>query len=378
MNKIKNYRWHMIALVCFITVINYLDRTALGIAAPTIMETTGITKEQYSWIVSAFQLAYTLGQPIMGFFIDTVGLKLSFAICAAIWGVATGVFNMGTSLGAMLAPPLIAWCIMFHSWQFAFIVSGSLALLAALFWFFCYKDPKDAKRLSDEERHYIESGQEQHLKTDKKEKTSIKHILSQRNFWGIGIARFLADPAWGTINFWVPIFFVETLHFSLKEIAMFVWLPFLLGDLGCLASGFVAKFFHDRGVSLINSRRITFTIAAVIMMTIGLVSIVENPYIAVLLISIGAFSHQCLSTVAATLGGDLFKKDEVATAVGMAGACAWSGQLIFNLFIGAFVHIIGFAPFFIALAFFDIIGAIALWTLIKVKDEEPHVQLATS
>ncbi len=148
-------------------------------------------------------------------------------------------------------------------------------------------------------------------------------------------------------------------------------------DLGCLASGFVAKFFHDRGVSLINSRRITFTIAAVIMMTIGLVSIVENPYIAVLLISIGAFSHQCLSTVAATLGGDLFKKDEVATAVGMAGACAWSGQLIFNLFIGAFVHIIGFAPFFIALAFFDIIGAIALWTLIKVKDEEPQVQLAT-
>ena len=425
MNKIKNYRWHMIALVCFITVINYLDRTALGIAAPTIMETTGITKEQYSWIVSAFQLAYTLGQPVMGFFIDTVGLKLSFAICAAIWGlatmghaltgtwsglafmralmgfseasaipagvktastwfpakergVATGVFNMGTSLGAMLAPPLIAWCIMFHSWQFAFIVSGSLALLAALFWFFCYKDPKDAKRLSDEERHYIESGQEQHLKTDKKEKTSIKHILSQRNFWGIGIARFLADPAWGTINFWVPIFFVETLHFSLKEIAMFVWLPFLLGDLGCLASGFVAKFFHDRGVSLINSLRITFTIAAVIMMTIGLVSIVENPYIAVLLISIGAFSHQCLSTVAATLGGDLFKKDEVATAVGMAGACAWSGQLIFNLFIGAFVHIIGFAPFFIALAFFDIIGAIALWTLIKVKDEEPQVQLATS
>lgn len=106
----------------------------------------------------------------------------------------------------------------------------------------------------------------------------------------------------------MPIFFVETLHFSLKEIAMFVWLPFLLGDLGCLASGFVAKFFHDRGVSLINSRRITFTIAAVIMMTIGPVSIVENPYIAVLLISIGAFSHQCLSTVAATLGGDLFKK----------------------------------------------------------------------
>lgn len=165
----------------------------------------------------------------------------------------------------------------------------------------------------------------------------------------------------------MPIFFVETLHFSLKEIAMFVWLPFLLGDLGCLASGFVAKFFHDRGVSLINSRRITFTIAAVIMMTIGLVSIVENPYIAVLLISIGAFSHQCLSTVAATLGGDLFKKDEVATAVGMAGACAWSGQLIFNLFIGAFVHIIGFAPFFIAWLSLTLLAPLRCGCLSKLK-----------
>ena len=425
MRKIKGLRWYMIALVTLGTVLGYLTRNTVAAAAPTLMEELHISTQQYSYIIAAYSAAYTVMQPVAGYVLDILGTKIGYAFFAVAWavfcgatalagswgglalargavgaaeaamipaglkassewfpakerGVATGVFNMGTSLGAMLAPPLIAWCIMFHSWQFAFIVSGSLALLAALFWFFCYKDPKDAKRLSDEERHYIESGQEQHLKTDKKEKTSIKHILSQRNFWGIGIARFLADPAWGTINFWVPIFFVETLHFSLKEIAMFVWLPFLLGDLGCLASGFVAKFFHDRGVSLINSRRITFTIAAVIMMTIGLVSIVENPYIAVLLISIGAFSHQCLSTVAATLGGDLFKKDEVATAVGMAGACAWSGQLIFNLFIGAFVHIIGFAPFFIALAFFDIIGAIALWTLIKVKDEEPQVQLATS
>lgn len=411
MRTIPKFRWYMILLVCAITIINYLDRTALGVAAPTILETTGITKEQYSWIVSAFQLAYTIGQPIMGFFIDTIGLRLGFAICAVIWGLATmghaltgtwqglafmrgvmgfseasaipagiktasiwfpakergiasGVFNMGTSFGAMLAPPLIAWCILFQGWEFAFVVSGSLALIAALAWFIFYRDPKDSKILSPEEREYIEAGQEKYLDSDK-EKVSLKTILTQRNFWGIGIARFLADPAWGTINFWVPIFFVETLHFSLKEIAMFVWLPFLMADLGCLASGFVAKFFNDRGISLINSRLITFTIGAVLMMTIGFVSIVENPYLAVFLISLGGFSHQLLSTVASTLGGDLFKKNQVATAVGMAGACAWTGQLIFNLFIGAFVGIIGFGPFFIALAFFDVIGAIVLWTFIR-------------
>lgn len=207
----------MIVLVCFITIINYLDRTALGVAAPTIMSDLGISKEQYSWIVSVFQLAYTIGQPIMGFFIDNIGLKLGFFICAVIWGlatmghaltgswmglafmrgimgvseasaipagvktastwfpakergIATGVFNMGTSFGAMLAPPLIAWCIMFHSWQFAFIVAGILAVIAAFIWLIFYKDPKDAKRLSPEERSYIENGQEKHLNNAKKKK----------------------------------------------------------------------------------------------------------------------------------------------------------------------------------------------------------------
>lgn len=427
MKTIKHYRWHMIILVCFITIINYLDRTALGVAAPTIMEALDISKEQYSWIVSAFQLAYTIGQPVMGYFIDTIGLKMGFFICAIVWGlatlahsltgswqglagmraimgfseasaipagvktaatwfpakergIATGVFNMGTSFGAMLAPPLIAWCILFHSWQFAFLVAGGLAIVAAFIWLIFYKDPKEAKRLSADERAYIEGGQEKHLHAEQKEKTSKLAILKQRNFWGIGLSRFLADPAWGTINFWVPIFFVETLYFSLKEIAMFVWLPFLMADLGCLASGFVAKFLNDRGIGLINSRRITFTLGAVLMTTIGLVSIVQNPYVAVLLISIGGFSHQLLSTVAATLGADLFRKDEVATAVGMAGACAWSGQLIFNLFIGAFVSIIGFGPFFVALAVFDLIGAAALWILIKEPKEpgEPDAGLAVS
>ena len=101
-------------------------------------------------------------------------------------GVATGVFNMGTSLGAMLAPPLIAWCIMFHSWQFAFIVSGSLALLAALFWFFCYKDPKDAKRLSDEERHYINLGKNSILKQIRKKKRQSS--ISSANVISGGLA----------------------------------------------------------------------------------------------------------------------------------------------------------------------------------------------
>ena len=410
----------MIALICFVTIINYIDRTALGVAAPTIKEGLGIDNQSYSLIVAAFQIAYTIGQPIMGFFIDVVGLKIGFAVAAIVWGLATmghalaggwaglaaaravmgfseasvipagiktaskwfpqkergiaaGVFNMGTSLGGMIAPPLIGACIIWHSWQMAFVVAGALALIAAAIWFFCYKEPHEAKRLSPEEREYILSGQEKHLKTGDG-KPAIMDILKQRNFWGIGIARFLADPCWGTISFWVPIFYAETLNFSIKEIAMFAWLPFLLADLGCLSAGFVARWLQAKGFSLLNARRITFSIGAVTMTTIGFVSITKDPVIAVCLIAVGGFSHQLLSTVAATLGSDLFKENEVATVVGMAGACAWSGQLLFNLFIGAFVTIIGWGPFFIALAIFDVIGAVVLWTFLKERDDAVAIE----
>ena len=232
MRKIKGLRWYMIALVTLGTVLGYLTRNTVAAAAPTLMEELNISTQQYSYIIAAYSAAYTVMQPVAGYVLDVLGTKIGYAMFAVLWavfcgatalagswgglavargavgaaeaamipaglkassewfpakerGVATGVFNMGTSLGAMLAPPLIAWCIMFHSWQFAFIVSGSLALLAALFWFFCYKDPKDAKRLSDEERHYIESGQEQHLKTDKKKRQSS---ISSANVISGGLA----------------------------------------------------------------------------------------------------------------------------------------------------------------------------------------------
>lgn len=143
-----------------------------------------------------------------------------------------------------------------------------------------------------------------------------------------------------------------------------------MSDLGCLASGFVAKFFNDRGISLVKSRLITFSIAAVLMTTIGLVSVIKDPYIVVCLIGLGGFSHQLLSTVASTLGGDLFKKNEVGTVVGFTGSCAWMGQLIFSLFIGAFVQIVGFGFFFIILAFLDVIGAIVLWIFIRENNNQ--------
>lgn len=123
-------------------------------------------------------------------------------------------------------------------------------------------------------------------------------------------------------------------------------------------------------MTTINARRCSFTIGAVLMISIGFVSITTNPYVAIALMSIGGFAHQTLSTVVITMSADLFKKNEVATVAGLAGSAAWMGQLSFNLFMGALVAIIGYGPFFIALSLFDIIGAIILWVLIK--DPEKH------
>ena len=421
MNKIKNYRWHMIALVCFITVINYLDRTALGIAAPTIMETTGITKEQYSWIVSAFQLAYTLGQPIMGFFIDTVGLKLSFAICAAIWGLATmghaltgtwsglafmralmgfseasaipagvktastwfpakersiavGYFNVGSSIGAMIAPPLVVWAIVMHSWQMAFIISGALSFIWAMAWLIFYKHPRDQKHLTDEERDYIINGQEAQHQVDTAKKMSVGQILRNRQFWGIALPRFLAEPAWGTFNAWIPLFMFKVYGFNLKEIAMFAWMPMLFADLGCILGGYLPPLFQRWfGVNLIVSRKMVVTLGAVLMIGPGMIGLFTNPYVAIMLLCIGGFAHQALSGALITLSSDVFGRNEVATANGLTGMSAWLASTLFALVVGALADTIGFSPLFAVLAVFDLLGALVIWTVLQNK---PAIEVA--
>nr|WP_321240677.1 MFS transporter [uncultured Tolumonas sp.] len=415
--KVNKLRWWIIGLVCLGTIVNYLSRSSLSVAAPTVMQELHFTEHEYSWIVSTFQLCYTIAQPIAGYILDSVGLKVGFFVFALLWslvnmahalaggwismaflrglmglteasaipagmkasaewfpakerGIAGGLFNAGTSIGAMLAPPLVVWALLtFESsglgTEMAFVITGGIGVLFSITWFLVYNSPNKHPWLSKEEKEYIDAGQEKHL-ADAHQKPSVRSILAQRNFWGLAIARFLADPAWGTLSFWMPLYLTKVMHMPLKEIALFAWLPFLAADFGCLAGGFIAKFLIEKlGMTTINARRTTFTIAALLMIAIGLVSIVDNPYYAIALMSIGGFAHQTLSTVVITMSADLFKKNEIATVAGMAGSCAWIGQLSFTLVMGALVAIIGYGPFFVGLSVFDIIGAIVLWVLIK-------------
>ncbi len=410
--KIPGLRWWMISLIMLGAIVNYLTRNTLAVAAPTVMKDLGMTTEQYSWITATFQATIML-QPVCGYVLDVVGLKLGLALFVSAWslismahglahswpvfaglrgllglaegsanpagmkavsewfpakerGYAGGLYNIGASFGSLLAPPLVFWVITYHSWQAAFVVTGGLGLLWLGLWLFFYNSPAKHTALSDEERRHIEAGQETHLQGDGR-KPSILTLVRQRNFWGIALPRFLADPTWGTLSFWLPLYFMTVRGFDLKQIAWFAWMPFLAADLGCFCGPTIVVFLQRRGVSLINARRGAFTAGAIMMIGVAFVGVVKSPYVAIGLLCIAGFAHQTLSVTVITMASDLFKRNEVATVAGMAGTCGNAGILVFTLLIGKYVATIGYAPFFVLLAALDIVGAVILWTVVRER-----------
>ena len=413
MAKIRGLRWWMIGLIMLGSVLNYLTRSSLAVAAPTLLHDLHITEKQYSWILGAFQGTLML-QPVCGYVMDVVGLKLGFAMFALAWsfvnmahafagswqafaflrglmgfsegsanpagmkataewfpaserGLAGGLFNTGASVGSMLAPPLVAWAILTYNWRAAFVITGGLGFIWVALWLIFYQSPAKHAGLTVEERDYIVAGQEKHLQSDGTRPSLVK-ILGQRNFWGIAIPRFLADPTWGTLSFCLPLYLSKVRHMDLKHIALFAWIPFLAADFGCMFGGLVAMTLQKRaGLSVINARRSAFTLGAVMMLGVGFVGFVESPYAAIALLGLAGFAHQTLSVTVITMASDLFKKNEVATAAGMAGTLGNAGLLIFSLLIGGLVATVGYTPFFICLGIFDLVGAAVLWSVVRER-----------
>jgi MFS transporter, ACS family, aldohexuronate transporter len=408
--RIRGLRWWIIGLLMLGSIVNYLTRSTLAVAAPTLLQDLHITARQYSWIVGIFQGAIMF-QPLAGYVLDVMGLKYGFALFAVAWslismahglarnwqtfaglrgllglaegcanpagmkataewfpakerGLAGGLFNIGASVGSMLAPPLVVWAILAYSWQAAFVITGGLGLVWVTLWLWAYQSPAKHRALSERERAHIAAGQEAHLRDDGT-RPSILGIARQRNFWGIAIPRFLADPTWGTLTFWVPLYLSTVRHFDLRQIALFAWMPFLAADAGCLFGGAVSMALMRRGVSLLNARRSAFTLGACLMTGVAFAGFVKSPYAAVALISLAGFAHQTLSVTVITMASDLFRRNEVATVAGMAGTCGNGGLLLFNLLIGGLVASVGYTPFFVCLGVLDLFGAAVLWTLVR-------------
>ncbi len=408
--KIKGLRWWMIGRVMLGAVINYLTRSSLAVAAPTLLKELDISTAEYSYITAAFQGAIML-QPLCGYVLDVIGLKFGYAMFAVAWsiicmlhgfatnwqtlavlrgllglaegsanpagmkavsewfpakerGMAGGIYNIGASFGSMLAPPLVVWAILHYNWQSAFVITGALGLVWVAIWLLLYDAPARHRRLSEAEARHIAMGQERHLEGDGK-RPSVASIIRQRNFWGIALPRFLADPAWGTLAFWVPLYLTTVRGFDLKQIAMFAWLPFLAADLGCLFGPTVVLWLQKRGVRLINARRGAFTLGAIMMTGVAFVGFVDDAYAAIALLSLAGFAHQTLSVTVITMSSDLFRRNEVATVAGMCGTFGNLGLLIFSLLIGGLMSSVGYTPFFVTLAVLDLLAAVLLWTLVR-------------
>ncbi|WP_432368956.1 MFS transporter [Pantoea allii] len=404
---IKNLRWWMLGMFLLGVTVNYITRNSLGILAPELKNTLHMTTEQYSWVVAAFQLAYTLFQPLCGWLIDIIGLKMGFLICAVIWSitcllhagagswlhlallrfvmgaseaaatpanakaigewfpkkerpVAAGWAGVGFSIGAMLAPPIIYVAHISFGWQGAFLLTGGLGLIWVALWWWGYHSPESHPRLSEEERAFITQDKEV-IGEKLPFFTAMKEIGKEKKFYGIAIPAFLAEPAWAVLSFWVPLYLANERGMDLKQIVMFAWLPFLAADLGSIASGYLTKLYvRWFGCSRVNSIVASSVTGAALMISLALMTLVKDPYLAIALISIGGFGHQVISCMLSALVVERFDRRQMATVNGMRGSCAWIASFIFSLIIGVTADTIGFNPLFIAMGFFDLIGAVFL------------------
>jgi len=406
-----NLRWWIIGLVTLGTVLNYLARSTLSVAAPVLQKQMDMSTAQYSYVVIAFQGAYTVMQPVAGGILDALGTRIGVAIFAIGWAfanmahalaagwvglavfrgllgaseaaaipgglkvvsewfpakqrtIATGWFNMGTSIGAMIAPPVVTFCILTWGWQSAFVITGAVSLLWAGLWLAKYRRPEDHPAISDDERDLILGERVEPLAGTS---ASWREIAMTRRFWAIAIPRFLSDPAWQTFNFFIPLYLTAAWHMDLKFIALWAWLPFVAADLGSVAGGYYAPFLIRRlGASVLGSRKIVMTTGAVLMLGPGCMGLLaSSPEIAIALFCVGGFAHQMLSGALLTLAADVFDTGAVGKAAGLAGAAAWTGAMLFTYLIGQTADTYGYDPLFAALAGLDLLAAVVLWALLR-------------
>lgn len=400
----KGIRWAMVALVTVGLIVNYLARNTLSVAAPTMMRELDIGTEQYSYVVVTWQVCYSLMQPVAGFLLDTLGTKIGFALFALAWSlacaaaslatgwqslaalrgllglaesagipagvkattewfparersIAIGWFNIGSSIGALCAPPLVVWALVHGNWKWAFVMVGVLGLLWVLLWCTLYRHPRDQKLLGEEERRHILSGQEAQYQSAAP-KTGWRGLMGNARFWSLALPRFLSEPAWQTFNAWIPLYMATERHMDLKEIAMFAWLPFLAADIGCVLGGYLSPLFHRYAhVSLFASRKLVLVTGALCMVGPASIGLVDSPYAAIGLLSMGGFAHQTLSGALYSITSDVFGKNDVATATGLLGMSGYLGAALFTLLFGFLVTRIGYNPLFLLLAVFDLVAA---------------------
>jgi ACS family hexuronate transporter-like MFS transporter len=375
-----NYRWTVCALIFFATTVNYLDRQVIGILKPLLESDLNIGEAEYGYIVTAFQLAYAFGMVIAGRLIDKFGTKIGYGVSVLLWSIAamghalakgafgfgfwraflgisesgnfpaaiktvaewfpkkeralaTGIFNSGTNVGAIIAPLAVPAIASAWGWQAAFIITGAIGFLWIILWFFYYEVPEKQRRLSQGELDYIQSDTEE--KSEPSRKIPWSRLLKYRQTWMFFIGKGLTDPIWWFYLFWIPgwLASVRGTGLDIKSFGLPLVVIYTSTTVGSIFGGWLSSFMIKKGMSPFKARKIAMLVFALLVIPIVFA---QSPSLgtwgAVALIALAASSHQAWSANIFTTVSDAFPKTAVSSVTGIGGMAGALG--------GAFVSIL--------------------------------------
>jgi ACS family hexuronate transporter-like MFS transporter len=375
-----NYRWVIVTLLFFATTINYLDRQVIGLLKDNLAKDFSWSEKDYSRIVMAFSTAYAIALLIFGKLIDQIGTRLGYAISVIIWSIAamchalatgtpgfaiartalgfgeagnfpaavkavaewfpkkdrafaTGIFNSGTNIAAIVGPPLIAWIFSSYGWQKAFLWTGGLGFIWLIFWWWFYETPSKQKRLSAEEYRYIHSDPVE-ITDDGMKSSNWSELFRLPQTWAIILGKFLTDPVWWFYLFWIPSYFNTIYHLNLTKSAIHVSTVYVIASFGSILGGFLSGWLIKKGLPIYKARRISMLIFACCVVPIYFVRYTNSIWPAVCLISLAAAAHQAWSATIYTLAGDMFPKNKIGSVIGIGGMAGSVGGILFPLLIG--------------------------------------------
>jgi ACS family hexuronate transporter-like MFS transporter len=381
--KIGNFRWVICGLLFFAATINYIDRNVISLLKPMILEWPGWSELWYGRVISAFTLSYAVMMLFAGAIVDRIGIRKGFLIAIIWWSfaamghafsgtvlsigiwrillgigeaanfpasikavaewfpkkeraLATGIFNSGTTVGAMTTPYVVAWILEYfkggriEGWQWVFILTGLLGFIWVVLWLWLYMRPEEHPRLSKTELAYIQSD-----KSDEKiEKTPWLPLLKFRQTWAFTIAKCFTDPIWWVWLFWVPGFLKQKFEVDIKSMGVPIMVIYTMAAVGSIAGGWLSAIFIKRGWSVNAGRKTAMLICAIGVIPVIYASVTTNLWLSIVLIGLACGAHQGWSANLFTLTSDMFPKRAVGSVVGIGGAAGGIGGFIIANYVG--------------------------------------------
>src|SRR5688572_21381250 len=413
MGSTGNIRWWVAGLLALATALNYLDRQSFPVVVGEIKKTIPITDQQYGQLTSLFLLAYAIMYAGGGRIMDWLGTRAGYAVMIVWWSAANfctglvssvaglgafrfllgmgegggfpgsgkavaewfppkeramafGIFNTGSAIGAVAAPPLMALIVQTLGWRWVFFITGAIGFVWAVIWLKFYQPPAKSRFLTNEEREFIFSSQAPAAAASVQTESAVPwlRLFSYSQVLGLMGAKFLTDSVWFFLIFWLPKYFGDVRQLNIKEIGYLAWIPFACAGLGSLAGGWMSSYLIRQNVSIDRARKIALGLSALLMP--ALLFVLDSPLtLAIVLFSLAMFAHQFWSSNVQTLPADLFPSRVVGSVEGLLGSAGSFGGMIFAWILGHLIGDRGYGPAFVIAGVLHPIGFLLILTAVR-------------